>query len=73
MFSSRVSNYCLTECGAPSYDVASLLQGSHTVALPVVVVATNKTVGAIESTFRNALSICVTDQLAPGTFIWHSV
>lgn len=41
-------------------------QGPSSVDLPITDLTTNQTVGNITTVFQNALSICVTDALAPG-------
>ena len=42
-------------------------QGPSSVNLPITDLTTNQTVGNVTTVFRSALTICVTDMLAPGT------
>jgi hypothetical protein len=48
-----------------SIDVLAA-QGPSAVNLPITDLATNQTVGNVTTVFRSALTICVTDVLAPG-------
>ena len=53
-------------CMHASIDSLLAAQGPSSVNLPITDLTTNQTVGNVTTVFRSALTICVTDTLAPG-------
>lgn len=54
-------------CMHTSMNFLLAAQGPSSVNLPITDLTTNQTVGNVTTVFRSALTICVTDPLAPGT------